>query len=817
MKIFLAVFASLMLTVQLTAQTTFQTNGVVDNKHTTFVFTNATIYVDYQTRIENATMVVKDGAIVQVGSRANIPNGAIVHDLKGKTIYPSFIDLYSNYGMPEIPKGKRSWGQAPQLESKKTGAHNWNETIKPEVDASTMFGVDDKKAKALRDAGFGVVMTHQQDGIMRGASMITSLANQRANACVVKVRSAMQLSFKKGVSKQNYPSSQMGAIALLRQTYYDAKWHAGNPNVEQNISLDAVIRNIMLPQIFEVKTYLEALRADKVGDEFGVQYIFKGAGDEYKRIAEIQKTGATFIVPVNFPSAYDVEDAYAAFNVSLADMKHWELAPTNAAVLHTAAVPFVFTASGLKEPKAFLKNVKKAVGFGLPPAEALKAMTLTPATLMGIDDQVGALRAGLQANFIITDGDIFEKGKIQENWVQGQRFVMVEKDPIDVRGKYDVLLGKDLIYHLTITGSIKKLKGSVEIIKVGTEKTDTVNVPAAVSVIGRNIAISFSPNDAHYQGALQAAGSINFDSGLFDGNVLLPDGTWSKWNAVRKKKTPAERDKGDKGKVDTAVALVSYPSLAYGFTELPDSADVLISNATVWTNEEPGILQNTDVLIRNGKIVAIGSGVTGGYESLTVIDGTGMHLTAGIIDEHSHIAISNGVNEGTQSISAEVSIADVINSDDVNIYRQLAGGVTSAQLLHGSANPIGGQSAIIKLRWGQTPEAMKFNTEDGFIKFALGENVKQSNWGDNNQIRYPQSRMGVEQVFYDAFLRARAYEAEWDAYNDLPKKQKAAATEPRVDLELKILLEILKSERFVTCHSYVQSEINMLPIQWDSH
>ena len=127
-----------------------------------------------------------------------------------------------------------------------------------------------------------------------------------------------------------------------------------------------------------------------------------------------------------------------------------------------------------------------------------------------------------------------------------------------------------------------------------------------------------------------------------------------------------------------------------------------------------------------------------------IIDAKGRHVTSGIIDEHSHIAISRGVNEGAQSSSAEVRIGDVIDPDDINIYRQLAGGVTAAQLLHGSANPVGGQSALVKLRWGSAAEEMKIKDADKFIKFALGENVKQSNWGDRMNIRYPQTRMAVE-------------------------------------------------------------------------
>ncbi len=206
-----------------------------------------------------------------------------------------------------------------------------------------------------------------------------------------------------------------------------------------------------------------------------------------------------------------------------------------------------------------------------------------------------------------------------------------------------------------------------------------------------------------------------------------------------------------------------------------------------------GIQENTDVLISAGKIISVGKNLSD--PTAKVIDGKGKHITPGIIDEHSHIAISRGVNEGTQAVTSEVRIGDVLDPDDINIYRQLSGGVTTSHLLHGSANPVGGQTALIKLRYGKNAEDLKFEGADGFIKFALGENVKQSNWGDDQRERFPQTRMGVEQVFIDAFNRAREYE-----------KNKTA----RKDLELDALVEILNKKRFITCHSYVQSEINML-------
>ena len=151
------------------------------------------------------------------------------------------------------------------------------------------------------------------------------------------------------------------------------------------------------------------------------------------------------------------------------------------------------------------------------------------------------------------------------------------------------------------------------------------------------------------------------------------------------------------------------------------------------------------------------------------------------------------------------------------MYRQLAGGVTCAQLLHGSANPIGGQSAVVKFRWGALPSDLLYEDASPFIKFALGENVKQSNWGDDQTIRFPQTRMGVEQVYYDNFIRAREYGEEWKQYrHDLKYAKRRDIREgrgplaPRKDIELETLLQILNEERFITCHSYRQDEINML-------
>ena len=200
-----------------------------------------------------------------------------------------------------------------------------------------------------------------------------------------------------------------------------------------------------------------------------------------------------------------------------------------------------------------------------------------------------------------------------------------------------------------------------------------------------------------------------------------------------------------------------------------------------------GVLNRADIAFSNGKIVFVGkniilSDVFSDTSSVQIIDATEKHITSGIIDEHSHIAISRGVNESSQAVTAEVSIGDVINSNDINIYRQLAGGVTAAQLLHGSANPIGGQSALVKMRWGSLAEEMKIKS-DVFYKICFGRNVKQSNWGAFNTFRFPQTRMGVEQA-YDAFFRAKNYKEE-EEYKQTFIEKKGTPLHLREDLGTK--------------------------------
>jgi imidazolonepropionase-like amidohydrolase len=257
-------------------------------------------------------------------------------------------------------------------------------------------------------------------------------------------------------------------------------------------------------------------------------------------------------------------------------------------------------------------------------------------------------------------------------------------------------------------------------------------------------------------------------------------------------------------------ALVLFGSCHGTLAVPPDASPVIvIQNATILTVTK-GTIERGSILIRDGKIAEVGPSVKAPKDA-TVIDAEGKFVTPGIIDCHSHIAIDGSVNEGSISVSSIANVAEVLDSDDVDIYRDLAGGVTTANVLHGSANSIGGQTVVIKLRWGQPASKLPFEGALPGIKFALGENPKRSNFNVPGQPkRYPATRMGVEETIRGAFTEARDYRNAWDAYNKKAAGGDKTAQPPRRDLRLDPLVEVLEGKRYVHSHCYREDEILML-------
>ncbi|NER14150.1 amidohydrolase family protein [Leptobacterium flavescens] len=797
MKKILLVLAMFWCSISVFAQEYFPKNDGVKTTNNNFTaFTNARLFVTPTQVIDNGTLLIQNGKVVASGASVKIPENSVVIDLGGKYIYPSFIDIYSTFGV-EKPKRRPGGGRSAQYNPSREGFY-WNDHIMPENKAMSKFKFSNQKAKDLVKSGFGVVNTHIEDGIIRGTSVLVALNADGDNSeRILDQDAAQHLSFSKSVtSNQSYPTSIMGAMALLRQLYHDAKWYKDGNSSTKDLSIEALLANQSLPQIFDAGDKMQAFRAAKIANEFGLNYIIKGGGNEFERIDDIKNTNASYIVPLDFPIAYDVTDPYNASKVSLADMRLWNQAPTNPGLMAKNGIRFALTTAGLKKASDFKTNLMKALEYGLDKTKALEALTTTPASLLGKSDQLGSLKNGSYANFLITSGDIFDKNTtLYENWVQGHKNIVNDMNIKDIRGEYD----------LTIAGKKYLLKIKGKFSAPSSELTlNSAKIGSKMTYKNGWVNIFYNPTSEKTEFVRLTAAVTASDN--LSGKGTLTNGNAISWTAVKQAGKEDANGKKDNGNAKTYETVpVTFPNKAYGVKELPKQQTILFKNATVWTNEAEGILKNADVLVKDGKIVKVGSNLS--QSGATVIDATGKHLTSGIIDEHSHIAAAS-VNEAGHNSSAEVTMEDVVNPEDINLYRNLSGGVTSMQILHGSANPIGGRSALIKLKWGENADEMIIDNSPGFIKFALGENVKQSNWQSFN--RFPQSRMGVEQVFVDYFQRAKEYDEKWKNYNKLSAKARARTKAPRYDIEMHTIAEILNKERFISCHSYVQSEINML-------
>ncbi len=761
-------------------------NGNVDNRNTLVALTHATIHINAEETLENATLLLQNDRIVGIETNNKVPEDAAVSDYTGLHIYPGFIHLDSSIGLPEAePKPPFEWGKKETINSTIAGAYNSNEAIKASWNAAENYTNDAKTNAKYRAAGFTTALSHNKDGVMRGTSVLTHLAKQAEEMNIITAKAAQHFSLDKGSSKQDYPISLMGHVALIRQTWLDAQWYKQQSEMV-DFDLAAINANSTLPKIISVDSWQESLLADKIANEFNTQFVVKTAADSYQNLKAIKDSQQTLIVPLTTPGAPTINDDLDVWNVDYKDLKEWEVAPFNPALLDQHGIEFALVPDGSpKGVDSFLKDLRAAHKKGLDEQTALKALTSIPAKILGNDD-IGSLATGKLANFIVTNGSIFdEQSYVAEAWVAGLPHTAKGLPQLRV-GQYQ-LSDADHTFNFNLTEDKGKLKIAAS------DENDEHKYKMTHS--GNFVTITVADEDkdeSHKYFAVISNRQLN---------PLQP----SDWSVSRTADLPAaDTDNGETAAVE--MPAIPKPFTAYGMVQPTVSETVLIKNATVWTNEDDGILTETDVLVADGKIKQVGKGLSIGKDGLE-IDGTGMHLTSGIVDEHAHIALLS-VNDIAVN-SSMVRMQDAINPHDVNIYRNLSGGVTAAQLLHGSANPIGGQSALIKMRWGvDRPEDMLIEGADGFIKFALGENVKRSS--NNKSIRYPLTRMGVEQVFRDAFTQAKAYEHAWADYNKLSRSAKKKATAPRKDLVMEATLEVVNQDRFVSCHSYVQSEINML-------
>ncbi len=818
-RFFIVFFFFIISSLLLDAQTS-PAVGLRDNTPAVHALANGRIVVGPGNIIENGTVVIRDGVIEAVGSNLSPPTDARVWDMSGRTLYAGFIDLYSDIGIPE-PEADRerrsidvllrqvpaqfSSFLAAQIAAEETpeGALYWNPQVRSYIDGAMVFKPDARNASALRSQGFTNALVAPQDGIFRGRSAFVSLGEGDGNDLIIRDNVTQNISFDRSNRLGGrYPTSLMGSIALIRQTLSDADWYnnaheaymrnpSGKERPEMNVALAAltdVVRGRQ-PVILDTSDELAFLRASKIAGEYSLAMWVRGSGHEYKRIDAVKATGLPLILPVNFPSPPDVSTPENAREVSLEELRHWNDAPDNPARLAQSGVTFTFTSDQLDDKKKFLSQLRQAVDRGLSKDAALAALTTNPAQLLGMHNKLGTIERGKIANIVVADGDIFSSNtKVVDVWIDGSRFEVEAVPDVDVRGTWSVsAVDRDIEGTMEIKGELARLSGTLTIAEKDIE-LKPVNYDL------QRLSVGFPGDSINVDGRIIMSATVSPEE-MF-GSGVLPGGRSFEWRAMRQEHfTPEQRERPDR-KFEKVDLPVVYPAMEYGIPQKPEQPEhVLVQNATIWTQGPDGIWENADMLIRRGKIAQVGYNLNPPRNAV-VIDAGGKHVTPGLIDAHIHTSIAGGVNEVGNAITAEVSIRDVLDSNNIWIYRLLAGGLTSANSLHGSANPIGGQNAIIKMRWGALPDEMLIDDAPKGIKFALGENVTR------NQRRYPNTRMGVEQIIRDEFQAALEYEVAWKRW-----EQNRSGIPPRRDHRLETVLEILKGERHIHSHCYRQDEI----------
>ncbi|MEM7782671.1 MAG: amidohydrolase family protein [Planctomycetota bacterium] len=840
----IAIFATTILGQQSTSgkQTTrvpdptrssIQLEGLNSNASRFTLIRNITIHADPYSESALGSVLIDGSRIRAVGTDLSLPAGTRIVDGRGQHCYPAFINCFHEVDVK--PESKVGY---------------WNEKFSPETATDRPEVAELLPMESMRKAGFGATICAPKNGIVKGQSSLWLLSNRNVEHLVVKSGLGLHLELTTSRGSRNYPNSPMGAVALARQGFYDGNWYfeawriANNDsNVElpeRNASLEALRPALesSQPVFIETSNELFVGRANRFAKEFGLNLVIVGSGNEYRRLDEVASVNCPIVVPVKFPTAPDVSSAEKADEVTLEDLMHWDLAPENLARLEKRNLSFALTAQGLKSPTDFLPALRVAVKRGLSERAAIAAATIGGAKILGVENQLGTIENGKIANLLVTDGDIFEKKtKILETWVDGVRFQHAAKQQRDFEGKWKFAGSKMKGQVLEVSKSGKSIKAKISTESKSQPTRTTTDTDSPKDHTGSVTVHSLELTDTRLTGSfrgdsfgtegIQLLTLVFLDNDSATGTVTLPSGksyivsverivkteTKSKsgstsdedWDEVVKDSEAAHQQSEESSVADVTHDSsfdVCYPLGAFGRTELPTQPkSVLIKNVTVWTLDEKGKVENGAILFGDGYVKGIFDSNAELPVADRVIDGKGAHVTPGIIDCHSHMATDSGVNESGQAITAEVRIGDMIDCDDITIYRQLAGGVTAANILHGSANPIGGQNQVIKLRWGAEEQAMKLADAPLGIKFALGENVKQSNWSSPTN-RYPQTRMGVEQIMDNAFRSAIDYASAHERW-----KTSKSGLPPRINLELEALSEIVDGKRWVHCHSYRQDEI----------
>ena len=808
------------ITVGLSALPLRSADESLDYRPDAYAIRGATLIVAPGRSIEGGTVVVRKGIIEAVGPGASvkIPGDAEVIEGKGLVVYAGFLDLYTTLGQtPGQVRSQVGAGRTPKSSDfafPRTPVDNRN-GMTPEFEVANVLDLPDVLGEERHKLGFTDLVAAPAGSIVTGQSAVASLSRLPRRESIVKAPLALHIKLAapsepapppnpgdppavamrrfRATGAIGYPVALMGVVAHLRQAMLDSD-HADilaahyetkggvRPAFDPALKALHAAKTGALPVWWEANTRDEIHRALDLTEEFGTTAVIVGGRESGKVADRLKAKRVPVVLRIDFPDEpkAPTEADYRAKPESerteplrtLNDRaSRWKERAGTAAALSKAGVKFAFASDGITKAETFPAQVRKTIAAGLSRDAALDALTRRAAEIAGVDRRLGTIEVGKMGHLVAMTAPFDdEKAKVRYVLADGIKFDL-EKTTTPTKGagkRGEGRTPKNVDTNADEDDEPKTAKTA--------EPKTKAEPPKAVT-----------PED---QGKTRPA----------------PADTPKDAKKAEPKKDDTKKADAKKDDAKPAAPPKPFVDVATEFDAdrkptIKTGGTVFLKDAVILTGTK-GTIPKGSILVKDGKIVAVGPDLKA-PDGVQVIDAAGLVAMPGIIDTHSHMAISGGVNEMSLSVVPEVRVKDVVTGDDETIFRAAAGGTTSARLLHGSANTIGGQDAVIKLKYGQAGRDLILRDGPQGVKFALGENVTRRTG------RFPNTRMGVEAVIERAFDEALAYKAEW-ARHASGRARGDAGPPPRRDLRLEALAGILDGTIKIHSHCYRNDEILML-------